>query len=1277
MLPQRGDLVQGDWKGAGYIAAKVDLFSASSVAYKISSNLKGGYPTFPIDPVFVVPAVEETTLYITPPPQVVSWDPIDLGSGAFLYDHTDLSVGSSDFPYGLTFSRSYNSNNRYSVGSLGAGWSHNFDIKAIINSDGLRGLGQDSPIAGAAAIAAAYVAQDLFDDLDKPLNKLVVATLVQRWFMDQLINNTVNVQIGAQSEQFVRLADNTYEPQPGSTNRLALNGGRYQLLQKDGTALNFNTQGNIAEWVNPSGVNVTFSYNAETHPKLVSVQNQVGRKLTLTYDGSNKLSAVSDETGRSVSYTFDSPGNLSAFTDPLGNSTTYTYDPSVSGLLTQIFNPSFPSVPSVTNTYDTLGRVSAQTNANGATWNYFFAGYRSEENDPYGTQHVLYYTPRGKVLFDIQDFAGLNLITANVYDGRDRFVSITQPEGNSVAFTYDNATNLWANNVTSIARNPKPSSPLSSTTQTFTYDSIWNKVATTTDALGSVSTFTYDAYGRLIRTISDAGLSPHINATKSFSYNELGKIASSTDSVGTVTRFEYDTFANLIATTADYGAGRLNRTTSYGYDVVGNAVSVTNPSGAVATSTYDAARRLLTVTAPAPFNFGSTLVRTINSYDPDGRQTSLTRTNASANQTTSTAYSPTGKILSVTDPNGSFVTRTYDLNDRVQSVSQPVAAWFDRVTRYNYDPLGRIVSVIDNAGNTAQQLTYTANGKPATFKDANNNTTSFAYDGFDRRSSTIYPMGSSEVATYDANDNVLTSRSRANQTTSYTYDALNRRATKAPPFPAAIVTYSYDPAGRLTGASDNSAPIASVAPPTGNSVRYETSLSYDILNRVVGVSWSPAPAAASPPSGSVTFSHIYNKANQRIGQSVTDNSWFNYPAATPGTVNYTSNALNQYTSAGSATPTYDGNGNLTGDGTFSFGYDAENRLVSGSASGTTASYSFDAQGRRKSKTVNGVTTLFVTDADNREVLEVDGSSGAIQRWYAYGLGSNEVLNRAEVVAAIRSAYVPDIQGSSVATIDSDSGSISKVGYLPYGANNGTASSFAFTGQRIDPELGSLYYYRARHYSPALGRFLQTDPVGYQGGSNLYAYVNNDPLNLIDPLGLTPVYQAAAQAPGFVLPGLITSGDILAGAGRFLGGLASASVATVGALSGVMLLATTTSTADRTRDEVQYVVRAGAGAASSFERGTALTINGYGFSAQTSPNVPVDELARGGYFPNRQISVSTVQELQAIPGVSVNFPTPGRGDYHGTVNVPNPPPVGLFDVISGVFRPQPNPFPTQR
>ena len=148
------------------------------------------------------------------------------------------------------------------------------------------------------------------------------------------------------------------------------------------------------------------------------------------------------------------------------------------------------------------------------------------------------------------------------------------------------------------------------------------------------------------------------------------------------------------------------------------------------------------------------------------------------------------------------------------------------------------------------------------------------------------------------------------------------------------------------------------------------------------MSWSPAPAQTTPTATSATFAFGYDATNRRISQSATDNSWWSYPA-TATNVGYTANNLNQYSAVGAVTPTYDGNGNLTYDGTFTYGYDAENRLISASGAGHAASYAYDAQGRRKSKTVNGTTTIYVTDADNREVLEYNGSSGAIGNWYAF------------------------------------------------------------------------------------------------------------------------------------------------------------------------------------------------------------------------------------------------------------------------------------------------------
>jgi RHS repeat-associated protein len=100
-------------------------------------------------------------------------------------------------------------------------------------------------------------------------------------------------------------------------------------------------------------------------------------------------------------------------------------------------------------------------------------------------------------------------------------------------------------------------------------------------------------------------------------------------------------------------------------------------------------------------------------------------------------------------------------------------------------------------------------------------------------------------------------------------------------------------------------------------------------------------------------------------------------------------------------------------------------------------------------------------------------------------------------------YHHDVMGSTVAsTVPGLGGAAEAYVYSDFGAPaGGSYLAYQFAGYRYDPETG-LYYVKARYYNPTLGRFLQTDPIGTGGGNNLYAYVGNDPINLIDPTGLS-------------------------------------------------------------------------------------------------------------------------------------------------------------------------------
>src|SRR5690606_10793857 len=101
--------------------------------------------------------------------------------------------------------------------------------------------------------------------------------------------------------------------------------------------------------------------------------------------------------------------------------------------------------------------------------------------------------------------------------------------------------------------------------------------------------------------------------------------------------------------------------------------------------------------------------------------------------------------------------------------------------------------------------------------------------------------------------------------------------------------------------------------------------------------WTDAPAQTAPSPAAVTFGQAYDVSSQRAAQTATDSTWLKYPPGSGSTTSYTANGLDQYTSVGAASPTYDGNGNLATDGTFTFCYDSENRLTSILTSGSCAS----------------------------------------------------------------------------------------------------------------------------------------------------------------------------------------------------------------------------------------------------------------------------------------------------------------------------------------------------
>lgn len=888
--------------------------------------------------------------------------------------------------------------------------------------------------------------------------------------------------------------------------------------------------------------------------RLTEVTDPLGHKSVVRFDEAGRLTSVEGPAGALSRLTYDALGRVASSEDPLGRTTRYDYAGDSSAVRTIIHADGtrqefeYDADENLTAvkvggkvvsalTYNPDGSIAAakEPGAKERKFTYHPNGLVKSEANALGESTQFEYDARGNLTRETNPLGG---VIVRAYDQQDRIVSLTDPAGATTRYEYDARGRLMRE----------------------------------TDPAGGATTFEYDAVGRLVAETNSAGQTTRYEYTpadevakvsgpgggaESYVYDLAGNLTARTDRLGRTTKFEYD------------AAGRVTRElwptgleVRYRYDAAGNLLAVENNGGAKSEYQSDASGQTATRTNPdggkVQYRFDA-LGNLLSVTDPLNRVKEFTHTDdgdltevAEASRDAARyERDAAGRVVAARRPGGGMSRFTYDRMGNVLTATDPLGG----VKRYEYDKGSRLLSSTDAAGKVTRHV-YDAAGRRVEKQLPDGKRVAYKYDALGRMIEAddgAFPVRTS----YDAAGNVSQVEYAAIKTSvGYEYDAQGLRTKLIAP-DGRETRYEYDqlkrlsavvpPDGkRITLGYDAKNRIQSVSYPNGITGRWE----YDAAGRAAKISYQDKggkPVAVSSyrydPAGNTverqdakgkSSRFTYDAANQLVEEIVDGNS-IKYGYAAGGNraevaegarvSRYKHDAADKLVEAGAEQFSYDLNGNLTGrkgpGGATTYEYDAEDRLIKIVApGGATTTFGYAPTGERAWRRDKGSITYFLYDGLN--LIAELGEDFRTKKSFVHGFGIDRPLAMLQEKQSFY--YLADRLGSITHLTDDKGKVTASYNYDAFGkirAKQGTITNpFAYTGRELDPT--GLYYFRARYYDPALGRFLANDsasaPLDEPLELNPYLYVRNNPLGAVDPLGLssfTPEYLNGQSDSGLI------------------------------------------------------------------------------------------------------------------------------------------------------------------